>query len=103
MFDMNPTAGGSVPPAVPVAATDPTALLPTAEEQAEFEANRKRIAQALQMQRGMGRPNAMGQFANTALQAWNMARKMPQKMAPPTAPGVADAASTQFGGYDTGA
>lgn len=73
---------------------DPTMTLPTAPTAAQpgvmpqptldpaFEDKRKRIAQALMMQRGMGKQTPMGGLANTALQAWNMARKAPT-MAPP--------------------
>ncbi len=78
-------------------------LPPTAAQQAEFEENRKRIAAALQLQGQMGKKSPMGQFGNMALQAWNLARKMPERMAPPTAPGIVDAMPTPFGGYDTGA
>ncbi len=78
-------------------------LPPNAAQQAEFEENRKRIAAALQLQGQMGKKSPMGQFGNMALQAWNLARKMPERMAPPTAPGIVDAMPTPFGGYDTGA
>ena len=98
---MDPTMSAAVPAVTPAANTP--ALLPTAEQRAEFEANRKRIAMALQMQGRMGKQTPMGQFGNMALQAWNMSRKMPERMAPPTAPGIADAVPTPFGGYDTGA
>lgn len=49
------------------------------------EAQRRKVAMALQLQRGMNK-HPLSQFANTALQAWNMSRKMPgptQPAAPP--------------------
>lgn len=67
-----------VPPPV-----DPTATVPL---DPAFEDKRKRIAQALMMQRGMGKPTPMGNFANSALAAWNMARKNPGLQPTPRQP-----------------
>lgn len=62
-------------------ATDTSMATPLAvDPNTAFEAKRKVIAQALMAQRGMGKPSAMGNFANSALQAWNMARKPPQQL-----------------------
>ena len=55
---------------------------PAMDPNAAFEAKRKMISLALMAQRGMGQPSAIGNFANSALQAWNMARKPPQQPMP---------------------
>ena len=92
---LDPTLNAAPPVTPAIPGTAP--LSPTPAQQAEFEENRKRIAAALQMQGQMGRKTPMGQFGNMALQAWNMARKMPQQMAPPTAQGSIDAVPTSLG------
>jgi hypothetical protein len=64
-----------------------------------FEAQRKKVAMALMAQRGLGRPTAMGNFANSALSAWNMTRKNPglSSISSPTSP----VPNPMAGGYPT--
>jgi hypothetical protein len=69
-------------------AMPPTTVDPTAQPAFDpaFEAKRRQVAMALMAQRGMQKPTAMGNFANSGLQMWNMMRKAPRpaQAGPPT-------------------
>lgn len=79
-------------PATPAAPIDPS----------DPEGQRKKVALALQLQRGMNK-HPWAQMANTGLQIWNQNRTLPRPQAP-VAPAMMDpTAPLPGGGYDSGA
>lgn len=70
---------GSMPP-------DPLAPDPTLAPVLDPEAQRRKVAMALQYARGLQKPSPIGDFANMALQMWNMKRRMPGTPPPSQGP-----------------
>lgn len=68
---------------------DPTAFDP--------EAKRRKVAMALQAQRGMGQQHPWGQMANTAMQLWNMKRTIPKPTVPMSDTAIAQVEANPLG------